>query len=328
MLGFKLADPQNHAALTFFPLVDPQPTQLPFELLRDALEAGTVIVGEVGSGSVPELMVDNRSDSDVLVLDGEQLIGARQNRMTSRTILLASHSTTKIPVSCMEQGRWHFHSRGFRHGDHNSPASLRRVARRTEAAYAAERIAAAPEVLAEGQAEVWEGISGYASRVGARPRTGALNDLYGHKSLDLEQWMEHFPWVDDQIGLLVFLGDQALGMDVIGCHRLYARLHKRLASGYVMDALAACGGRSHKPADATRAGGFLEAVRSAKRTAAPTVGRGTYRVLTGAVMGGELVDTQGLVHLSAFPSDTDHAGDGPPLSRAHRRRRWRDPEAE
>jgi hypothetical protein len=328
MLDIKLADSQNHEALTFYPLVDPQPRQLPCQLLRDALEAGTLTVGEVGSGTVPELRVENRSDSDVLVLDGEQLIGARQNRMTSRTILLAAHSTTKIPVSCMEQGRWRFQGREFRHGDHYSPASLRRVARRTEAAYAAERIEAAPEVLSEGQADVWEGISGYASSMGARPRTGALNDLYGHKSLDLERWSRHFPWVDDQLGLLVFLGDQPLGMDVIGCHRLYARLHKRLVSGYVMDALALRGTRSPRQADMTAAGGFLDRVRAAERTDAPTVGRGTYRVLTGTVMGGELEDTHGLVHLSAFPSDADPACDGPPLSRAHRRRRWRDPEAD
>jgi len=327
MLGFELTDAQHYEALTFFPLVDHQTRQLPFELLRDALEAGTLTVGEVGSGSVPELLVENRGDTDVLVLDGEQLIGARQNRMTSRTILLAAHSTTKIPVSCMERGRWHFKSKDFRHGDHNSPARLRRMARRTEAAYAAERLAAAPEVLAESQGELWEGISGYASRVGARPRTGALDDLYGHRSLDLERWMEHFPWVDDQVGLLVFLGDQPLGMDVIGCHRLYAKLHKRLASGYVMDALATRGGRSQGPADATRARVFLEVVRSAKRSDAPTVGRGAYRVLTGTVMGGELEDTQALVHLSAFPSDAECASDGPPLSRAHRRR-CRDRETE
>lgn len=325
MLDVKLADPQKHETLTFYPLVDPRPRQLPCELLRDALEAGTLSVGEVGSGTVPGLRVENRSDFDVLVLDGEQLIGAKQNRMTSRTILLSAHSTTTIPVSCMEQGRWHFRSRDFRHGDHCSPPTLRRVNRRTEAAHASARMSASPEVLSQGQTDVWDGISGYATRLGERSETGALNDLYGLKSLDLEEWSRHFPWVDDQIGLLVFLGDRPLGMDIIGCHRLYARLHKRLASGYVMDALVMRGGQSRRDADATLAGAFLDAVRSAKRTDAPTVGRGTYRVLIGTVTGGELEDTHGLVHLSAFPSNGDPACDGPPLSRAHRRRRWSEP---
>lgn len=322
MLDIRLADPQEHEALTFYPLVDPQPRQLSCELLRDALEAGKLAIGEVGMGRVPELQIENRSGSDVLVLDGEQLIGAKQNRLTNRTILLSAHSTTTIPVSCMEQGRWHFQSREFRHGKHYSPASVRRVARRTEARCAAGRVAASPEVLSHGQAEVWDEISGCESSLGEHSRTCALNDLYGYRALDLEQWSRHFPWVDDQIGLLAVLGGEPLGMDVIGCHRLYARLHKRLASGYVMDALTMRGSRAHRRVDATPASEFLDKVRTAERTDAPTVGRGTYRVLTGAVLGGELEVTQGLVHLSAFPSHGDSTGDGPPLSRSHRRR-WR-----
>ncbi|MGD8698817.1 MAG: hypothetical protein PVJ43_05975 [Gemmatimonadales bacterium] len=318
----RLADPQEHEALEFYPLVDPQPRQLRRELLRDAWEAGKLTIGEVGTGKVPELQFENRSGSDVLVLDGEQLIGAKQNRLTNRTIQLSAHSTTTIPVSCMEQGRWHFQSREFRHGDHCSPAGLRRVARRTEATCAAESIAASPEVLSCGQADVWDEISSYESSLGERSTTGALNDLYGHRALDLEQLSRHFPSVDDQIGLLAFLGGEPLGMDVIGCHRLYARLHKRLVSGYVMDALTMRGSRARRRVDAAPASEFLHKVQTAERTDAPTVGCGTYRVLTDAVLGGELEVTREMVHLSAFPRHGDSTSDGPPLSRAHRRR-WR-----
>ena len=66
---------QRHEWLSLFPLIEPQPRSLPFELLADALEAGTVQVGEVGTGSVPEVAVENSGDTDVLVLDGEQLVG-------------------------------------------------------------------------------------------------------------------------------------------------------------------------------------------------------------------------------------------------------------
>lgn len=322
MLGFKPADPQRCRSLTVYPLVDSEPRQLPFGLLKDALDGGTLIIGEIGGGSVPKLQVENRGDSDVLVLDGEQLIGARQNRMTNRTIVLAAHETTVIPVSCMEQGRWHFESRHFHHGEHYSPAKLRRMARRTEAAYTSARMAAPPEVLAESQGDLWDEISVYSAKLGGRSKTGALNDLYGLKSLDLKEWTNHFPWVDDQIGLLVFLGDQPLGLDVIGCHRLYARLHKRLVSGYVMDALASNATPDDQP-DAKMAAGFLDRVRSAERTDAPTVGRGTYRVLSGTVTGGELEEAQRLVHLSAFPFADDSADDGPPLRRGRQRRRRR-----
>lgn len=320
MLDFKLADPQRHRLLTIYPLVDSKPRQLPYRLLKDALDDGTLIIGEIGGGNVPKLQVENRGDSDVLVLDGEQLIGAKQNRMTNRTIVLAAHETTTIPVSCMEQGRWHLQSRHFHHGDHYSPAKLRRMARRTEATHASARMAASPEVLAESQGHVWDEISAYTSKLGGRSETGALDDLYELKSLDLEEWSKHFPWVDDQIGLLVFMDEQLLGMDVIGCHRLYARLHRRLVTGYVMDALVASASSDRRP-DAKLAAGFLDRVRSAERTDAPTVGRGTYRVLSGTVTGGELEDAQNLVHVSAFPSETESADDGPPIRRVRQRRR-------
>ncbi len=134
-------------------------------------------------------------------------------------------------------------------------------------------------------------------------------------------WSRSFPWVDDQVGLLAFLGDEPLGLDVIGGHRLYARLHKRVVSGYIMDALAAGPGGRAEPGDGAAAA-FLERLRAAARTEAPSVGLGTYRVLSGGVMGGELVNDDGeLVHLCAFPADDDRADDAPGFASPSRRRR-------
>jgi hypothetical protein len=41
------------------------------------------------TGSVPELKVINRSPEMVLLLDGEELVGAKQNRIVNITILSA-----------------------------------------------------------------------------------------------------------------------------------------------------------------------------------------------------------------------------------------------
>ena len=63
--------------------------------------------GEVSrGGSVPELKVVNKSDRMLLILDGEELVGAKQNRIVNTTILIAGNTATVIPVSCVEQGRW------------------------------------------------------------------------------------------------------------------------------------------------------------------------------------------------------------------------------
>ena len=60
------------------------------------------------------------------MLDGEELIGAKQNRILNTTVLVAAHTEVTIPVSCVEQGRWGYRGRQFRPGDARStPPSAR-----------------------------------------------------------------------------------------------------------------------------------------------------------------------------------------------------------
>ena len=61
---------------------------------------------EVGEGgTVPELKVINKSPRMILILDDEELVGAKQNRIVNTTMLVQGNSIIIIPVSCVEQGR-------------------------------------------------------------------------------------------------------------------------------------------------------------------------------------------------------------------------------
>ena len=60
-------------------------------LLETALEEGLVEIREIGPGaSVPELRLVNRAERPVLIVEGEELVGARQNRVVNVTILMAA----------------------------------------------------------------------------------------------------------------------------------------------------------------------------------------------------------------------------------------------
>jgi len=46
-------------------------------------------------------------------MSGEQLLGAKQNRVLNISIMVASNSDLPIRVSCAEAGRWRYQSRKF-----------------------------------------------------------------------------------------------------------------------------------------------------------------------------------------------------------------------
>lgn len=322
MLNVTLAAPQRHDRLTVFPLVAQDAPELPFLLMADALMLGTLRISEVGSGVVGELAAANSAEQPVLVLDGEQLVGAKQNRTTNRSLLVPARSELRIPVSCMEQGRWHDQSRPLTTSKDCSPTNVRRRAREVEAHSASAGEEMAPAMLSMAQGSVWRQIRLNFDSMQEHSATGALDELYAKRESDLDAALKHFTVVEEQVGLLAFVGSQSLGLDVIGSQPLYAKLHARLLSGYVMDGLASREGPQEVGSDAAQV--YLDTVREAARASTRTVGAGNYEVLTGSVIGGELTHESAMVHLSAFPAvehDRSATADPHPISPPSRRRR-------
>ena len=100
--------------LTLVPLVAESEHDADYAVLDDALARGWIEITESGeAGHVPELSVVNRGSIAVLLLDGEELLGAKQNRVLNLTILVPPQQISIIPVSCVESGRWRHVSRHF-----------------------------------------------------------------------------------------------------------------------------------------------------------------------------------------------------------------------
>src|SRR5262249_60789562 len=113
-------------AITSLPLRTHAPVDPPWLLLPEALADGSAEVSEISEGgSVPTLHVINRGSRDVLLLDGEELVGAKQNRVLNTTVLVRAHSRLEVPVSCVEQGRWRYTSQRFASSAHSLYASIR-----------------------------------------------------------------------------------------------------------------------------------------------------------------------------------------------------------
>ena len=106
--------PMRFAGLTMIPLLAREDTEPGYLTLDDALAGGAFRVSERSeTGRVPELLVVNDTGHSVFVLDGEELVGAKQNRIVNLTILVPAKSRLTVPVSCVEAGRWRHQSQNF-----------------------------------------------------------------------------------------------------------------------------------------------------------------------------------------------------------------------
>src|SRR4051812_29626447 len=101
---------------------------LPYQTLDEALAAGTLEVTELTEGgSVPLLKVVNRGTEPVFLMAGEQLVGAKQNRILNTSLLVPAGSELTVPVSCVEAGRWGYRSAKFGSGGNMSHGKLRKL---------------------------------------------------------------------------------------------------------------------------------------------------------------------------------------------------------
>ena len=105
-LSAKIGAPTTFKNMTVFPLIGGQGTAADYLTLDEALAQKLAAITEVSEGgSVPELKFVNSSDKKVFLLDGEELVGAKQNRVLNLSIMVPVGKTLVVPVSCVEAGR-------------------------------------------------------------------------------------------------------------------------------------------------------------------------------------------------------------------------------
>jgi hypothetical protein len=122
----KVGRKQVYKNMAVFPLLSDYSLVSDYILLDEALSTGMIEVTEVSEhGAVPNLKIHNKSPRMVLILDGEELVGAKQNRIVNTTILIAGNATVVIPVSCVEQGRWSYATPRFYSEERIMPSRLR-----------------------------------------------------------------------------------------------------------------------------------------------------------------------------------------------------------
>jgi len=298
LAGARLENPQQYRNLTLVPVAGGHRDPFDYLTLGEALREGSFEVREVSEGgSVPELRVVNRSERMVLILDGEALVGAKQNRIVNTTILVAAKSETVIPVSCVEQGRWTYQTQTFQSKDRVSHPAIRQ----RKAADVASSLKASGRFQAD-QGAVWQEVSFLASRRAALSPSMDMNFIYEKEARALKGYLDHFHRVEGQIGAFFLVNGELAGMDAFGKPDAFARQFRKLLESYALDAVDRYRGEADPSRGLDAPKGMLEKAGSARTEARPSVALGRDIRLEGEGLIGFALEFEGFVlHLCLFP---------------------------
>ena len=234
--SIRIGDPIRHEALTVFPLFSEAISEVQYRLSDVALADESLLVEEVSEGgSVPELLVENKGDERVLFLEGEELVGAKQNRILNTSVLVAAHTKIKIPVSCVEQGRWGYKSHYFGSSGSHSPSKLRRALKASVSKSIKEKRGHRSD-----QSEVWKEVASLSAVHKVSSGTMAMSDTFDTYRGSISEYREKLKYVEGASGAAVAIGGRVVSIDLFDKLTTCQRVWDRLLSGVVFDAME-CG---------------------------------------------------------------------------------------
>ena len=320
----RVEDPDVAGPLAVFPLFGPEPGEQ-FVSLAKGRDLGVKVGEDERGASVRDIVVQNRAEVSVLLYEGEEVLGAQQNRTFDVSVLVPAKAQLRVPVSCVEAGRWD----GSRHGEDFAPAPQAAYPqlRRLKNEQAREAVMAGGEARAT-QSAVWNDVSRKSLAHRVSSPTGAMHDIYEAHRGRLAELSGAVRLREGQCGALVAIGGRFAVLDYVGRADVFADLFGPLVQGYALDALEAWdeGGAVDAPSPGD-AGGFVSLVLGTEAKGARSIGLGQdLRFAADGVAGAGLATDGGLVQLTAFPDGGDEPGSGPGPSSHIRRPSSRRPD--
>ena len=287
---------QRFRNLMVFPLLAEESVQPGYLTLDQALRQKVARISEVSErGTVPELQFENLSDAPVLLVDGEEVVGMKQNRIINLSILISGRQTREIPVSCVEQGRWSHSPR--RNGATGHQHYARARARKAEQV---SNSLTGSGTRYSNQGEIWRDIDEKFTTLQGHSRTGAMTDLYEQVADRLESYDSAFYPQPFQVGAVFAIADRIVGVECFDSDQTFAGFFSKLIESYAMDALEQESVESVAP-QPEAAQQFLQRIRNAPRQSYLALGEGEdVRFMEDTVSGGALIADGRVVHLAAF----------------------------
>lgn len=282
--------PITYKNLTIFPLTRRFSPDTEYMTLDEAMKRGSLTIREVGGGEVNFVELKNISNKVVFIMTGEMITGAKQDRMLRDDVLIPPKSNwLRVPVYCVEHGRWVAVSTSFKSSEHVAPNELRQRAR-----------------ITEDQSEVWDAIASSQDRLGIAPSTGKV--MANYEDADTKKEIAGYTrcfgdlprLTSNTVGVCVTTSSRIICVDIFANNNMLVKYWSKLLKSYVMDAMH----ESKSVVEKTDVQELLNILQHANYVSVGTPGLGNlFNVETEFGKGSTLIHSGNLVHMDFFVSD-------------------------
>lgn len=295
-----LGEPAIHEQMAMFPLLSKEEGTTDYMILDEAIANGYAHVTEIDeSGTVPEVKFKNSSDKRIFMMEGEELVGAKQNRTLNLSILAPAEKEITIPVTCVESGRWRTcESERFDTSDRVHYSRGRR--KKMESVSENMNFYNRPEA---NQSEVWKEISSKELRMESFSPTSSMGAIFEKNKGRISDYVKAFTAVENQAGMLVMVGDDIVGLDLFDNKETLKKLMPKLVRSFALDAIELNTSKKYQPRTED-AEDLLKKTATANKSMHPAIGDGkNLRLQSEEVIGGALSLDYQMIHLSVFRND-------------------------
>ena len=195
--------------------------------LKRGIKAGFVEITECEVSTVGTVLAKNNSNVPLILIDGDEILGAKQNRIMNRSLIIPPRTSMKVSVSCTEQGRWHYERANgisfdgtdeFIHFDCSEEAADFSTRRAKSADLFENRSC---------QSTVWNSINDLERRTSFRSGTSALHDNFLNHRPRLNEYLNNFRLEYGQSGAIFIINGQIKGLELFANPSIYHDYHEK-----------------------------------------------------------------------------------------------------
>jgi len=292
---------QELGKISMVPLMFNKKQKVKYISLAKALKKKRVEIKEVNEGGeVPQLLVVNKGRKKVLLIEGDTLEGAKQNRVLNTSILLKKRSETIIPVSCVESGRWHYNKDHFSESDFAMP--FMRKDKINSVTNGMFKHGDKSFYYAD-QSLVWDNIDKALSLLKINSSTRSFNDITKRTQIKWKDYKDHFKLLPNQRGFIFISNGKVLGMDYVSSPKVFKQVFPKLMESYLLQSVyfEKEGRNRNTKKEFQNAPDFLVALYQAKTYRFKSPGLGyDHRISHKTIAGNILTYKKEVIQFSAF----------------------------